>query len=313
MATSGSVDFSVNALTMIEDAFENIGVKSYDRPLTVNEITIGLRKANLIAKQWMGSSDFAPGLKMWTRKRGYIFLQKDQGSYSLGPSGDNATASYITTTLSAAEAAGQTTLSVTSETGITASDYIGIELNTGYIQWTTVSSTASGTVTIPASGLTSAASTGNRVFAYTSKLRRPLEIVTAVIRDVDGSDSPITDMDIYDYESISVKGTDGTPAKLYYEAQTINGVIYFDVQPDDVTKVVRIVYLSPIEDLDAITDDLDMPQVWYRPFSAQLSIDLCIPYDRPVTPQLRQLRDESLSIAQNADPETTQIYFQPNE
>jgi hypothetical protein len=311
MATSGSVNYSITALDIINDAFENIGVLSSDRPLTANEVTIGMRKLNLIVKQWQGNNDFAPGLKMWARKRGYLFLQKNQGSYSLGPTGDNASASYVTTTISATEAAAQTVLSITSETGITAADYIGIELDTGFIQWTTVSSTGSGTVTIPATGLTSQASSGNRVFVYTTKLRRPLEILTAVLRDDQGHDVPVQPMTLENYESINSKTDDGTPSRLYYEAQLVNGVLYFDVEPDDVTSVLRIVYLSPIEDLDATTDEVDYPQVWFRPLAAQLSIDLSIPYNRPVSQSLQTMRDESLVIARNADPENAEMFFEP--
>jgi hypothetical protein len=310
MATSGSVNYSVTALDVIQDAYENIGVASADRALTAAEVTLGMRKLNLIVKQWQGKNDFAPGLKMWSRKRGYVFLQKNQGSYELGPSGDHATASYVSTTISATEAAGQTALSITSESGISASDNIGIELDSGSIQWTTVASTGSGTVTVNAA-LTGQASAGNRVFAYTTKLRRPLEIVTAVLRDTDTQDTPITPMLLEDYEALQDKTDDGDPSQYYYEAQLTDGVLYLDREPDDVTKVIRIVYLSPIEDLDVTTDEVDYPQVWFRALSAQLSIDLSVPYSRPVSQTLQNLRDESLSIAQNADPETSEIYFQP--
>jgi hypothetical protein len=310
MATSGSVNYSVTALDVIQDAYENIGVASADRALTAAEVTLGMRKLNLIVKQWQGKNDFAPGLKMWSRKRGYVFLQKNQGSYELGPSGDHATASYVSTTISAPEAVGQTALSITSESGISASDNIGIELDSGSIQWTTVASTGSGTVTVNAA-LTGQASSGNRVFAYTTKLRRPLEIVTAVLRDTDTQDTPITPMLLEDYEALPDKTDDGDPSQYYYEAQLTDGVLYLDREPDDVTKVIRIVYLSPIEDLDVTTDEVDYPQVWFRALSAQLSIDLSVPYNRPVSQALQNIRNESLTIAQNADPETSEDYFQP--
>jgi hypothetical protein len=311
LATSGSVDFNVNALTLLNGAYGNIGVKSAERPLTGYQIEQGLHKLNLIVKQWQGNQDFAPGFKAFSRKRAYIFLQKNQSVYSLGSTGDHATGSYVTTTISATEAAAQTTLSVTSSTGMTAADQIGIELDTGYIQWTTVSSTGVGSVVIPASGLTSQASAGNRVFCYTTKMYRPLLILTASLRDTDGNDYPIGDMDLYDYESIPNKSLEGTPGRQYYETQRINGVIYFDVTPSDVTNVVRLVYLSPIEDLDITTDDLDYPQHWYKPLEAQLSLDLCMPFNREVTDALKLALTSSLTIAQNADPATTQMYFQP--
>lgn len=309
LATSGSVDFSYNALQLLEGAYSDIGVKSADRPLTAYQITQGLLKLNLLVKQ-LTTSDFAPGLKMWSRKRAYVFLQKDQAQYNLGPSGDNATASYVTTTISANEAAGQTALSITSETGITAADSIGIQLNTGYIQWTTVVSAASGSVTVT-DALTSAADAGNRVFAYTTKMRRPLEILTALVRDTDDQDYPIYEMDVYEYESIADKESEGTPSKQYYEAQLTNGVLYLNRTPDDVTKVIRLVYLSPLEDLDATTDDIDCPQIWFKPIQAQLSIDLCPTFNRPITDALKLMRDEAMMIAKNADPEATTISFQP--
>jgi hypothetical protein len=310
MATSGSVNYSVTALDIIQDAYENIGVASADRALTAAEITLGMRKLNLIVKQWQGSNDFAPGLKMWSRKRGYVFLQKNQGSYELGPSGDHATASYVSTTISVTEAAGQTALSIISESGISASDYIGIELDSGSLKWTTVVSTGSGTVTVT-DALTGQASAGNRVFAYTTKLVRPLQILTAVLRDTNTQDTPIYPMLLDSYESLPDKTSDGDPAFFYYESQLTDGVFYLDREPDDVTKVIRIVFLRPIEDLDVTTDDVDYPQVWFRALSAQLSIDLSVPYSRPVSAVLASIRDESLAIAQNADPETSEIYFQP--
>ena len=311
MATSGSVDFNVNALTLLNGAYSNIGVKSAERALSAYQVELGLQKLNLLVKQWQGNNDFAPGFKVFSRKRAYVFLQKNQASYALGSTGDHATGAYVTTTISATEAAAQTVLSVVSSTGMTAADNIGIELDTGFIQWTTVSSTGVGTVTIPATGLTSQASIGNRVFSYTTKMYRPLEILTASLRDSDDNDNPMGAMDLYEYESIPNKLSEGTPARQYYETQRTNGVMYLDVTPDDVTNVIRLVYLSPVEDLDITTDDLDYPQHWYRALEAQLSLDLCLPFNRPVTDALKAVLQSSIAIAQNADPQTTQVYFQP--
>jgi hypothetical protein len=71
-------------------------------------------------------------------------------------------ANGTSTTLSGNEAAGQTVLSVTSETGFSVSDNIGILLNDGMQHQTTVASTAAGEITVD-DPLPSAADSGNSV------------------------------------------------------------------------------------------------------------------------------------------------------
>lgn len=313
MPSSGSVDYTVNALDIINDAMSNIGELAAGETLSSDDVSFCLGKLQRLVKQWQGTADFAPGLKMWSRKRATLFLQSGQASYSLGPSGDHATATYYSTTLDAAELAGQTILSVTSTTSMTAADYIGVTLDDGSVHWSTISSFVAGDTVTIAAGLPSAAARDNRVVWYTTKMRRPLQILTATVRNSDNQDlgllSPIT---LAQYESIGDKTADGTPAAFYYESQLTNGVIYLDVEPDDVSKVLRIVYLSPIEDFDASTDTADLPQQWFRALGWQLAMDLAPAYGRQITPELKLNRDESLMIARNADPETSSLFFEPN-
>lgn len=311
MPSSGSVDFSVSGDDIIQDAYENLQAVEPGVAPTAAEITLARRKLNMIVKQYQGQADFSRGLKKWSRKRAYVFLQKNQGVYSLGPSGDHATGSYVTTTLTAASPISDTTIVVSSITGILASDFVGIEMDSGSIHWTTVSGTPSGSTVTLAVGVTGAASIGRRLFAYTTKMRRPLQILTAVLRDSSTNDTPMEPMLLPSYEAIPSKTSDGTPIGYMYEEQLTNGTLSLDVEPSDVTNVIRLVYLSAIEDFDASTDTPDYPQSWYRFLSAQLSIDLSIGVGRQLTPGMKLVRDESLAIAQNEFPETTEIYFEP--
>ena len=311
MATSGSVDFSTSRNTLLTDALMDAGVIGEGDTATSDQIAVASRKLNAIVKQWMGKADFAPGLKVWSRSRATVFLQKNQGSYSLGSSGDHATTSYTRTTLTASSAASSTSLTVSSITGISASDYIGIELDDGTLHWDTVSGSPSGTTVTITTGLASAAASGRYVYAYTTKMTRPLEILTASLRDSDLNDTPLSFMSLEDYEAIGDKSADGTPSSILYEFGLTNGTIYTDVQPDDVTSQLRIVVLRPLEDFDASTDEPDYPQGWYRPLQAQLTMDLCVAYSRPVSQELKLMRDESLAMAQSQFAETTDIYFQP--
>lgn len=311
MASSGSVDFSVSRDDIIQDAAENLGIVEEGGTPTAAQVTVLARKLNMIVKQWQGNADFARGLKVWSRKRAYIFLQKGQGSYSLGPSGDHATSSYVTTTLTANSAISDTSIEVSSISGISASDYVGVEMDDGSIHWSTVSGAPSGVTVTLATGVSVAASTGNRLFAYTTKMRRPLSIVTAVLRDSSGTDSPMTPFLLENYEALPSKTADGAPARYMYEAQLTNGVIYLDVEPSDVTNVIRVVYISPIEDFDAASDTPDYPQSWFRALCAQLTMDGCLWVGKEVTQGMKLARDEAVAIAKNEFPETTDIYFEP--
>ena len=136
MSTSGTYTYSATAAQAIQEALEILGVLESGRTPTTADQTSCLTTLNMMVKQWSGNFDFAPGLKAFARKRGYVFLQKNQGSYSLGPTGDNAALTYNTTTMRVAGTATNTTLEVTSTAGMTAADKIGILLDSGMIQRT---------------------------------------------------------------------------------------------------------------------------------------------------------------------------------
>jgi hypothetical protein len=311
MTTSNSIDFSVNRDDLITAAMRAARIIGSDVTPGSGEITTGAQALNLIVKQWQGVSDFAPGLKVWSRKRAYLFLNTGTSQYSLGPSGDHWTTTLNQTTISAAEAAGQTVLSVTSTTGMTAADNIGIELDSGALQWTTIVSTGAGPVVTVTTALTGAAAAGNRVYWYTTKARRPLNILTAVLRDSDNTDAPLAFMNLEQYQALPDKTADGDPTAIFYEGQLTNGQLYTDVEADDVTKQIYCVFLSPIEDFDVLTDTPDYPQEWFRALKYQLAMDLAPEFGRPISPDLKVLRDESLVMARQLYADESRMHFEP--
>jgi hypothetical protein len=310
LPSSGSVDFSVNRNDIIRQAMLDAQVIGQDQTASDGEISDCAIKLNMLVKQWQGRADFGANLKVWSRKTAYLFLQQGQSVYTLGPSGNHWTAAYSTTTLAAAKNASATALTLTEAIGANA-DNIGIELSDGSIGWTTISSGGgTTTLTLPANSL-GAAANGARVFTYTSKARRPLSLLTAVLRDTDTKDSELGFGTRQDYEALPDKTADGTPTWIAYEATLTNGTLYLDCEPSDVTNVIRVVFLGTIEDFDAAADTPDYPQEWYRPLVAQLAIDICPMFGKSVTAELKLARDEALSIAQNTDPETTDVFFEP--
>lgn len=312
MASSGSYNFTVMESEIINLAAEMAGVKGAGRVLS-NEVYANFRLLlNLIVKQWQGKSDFAPGLKVWTRKRAYLFPELNEEQYSLGTSGDNATLSYNSTTISANEAIGQMTLSVTSTTGMTVADNIGIRCNDGSIHWTTISSTGAGPTVVVASALTVAADAGNTVYWYTTKIPFPLEIISLRRKDTSGNETPLSRLTLQQYEEGLLKKNDtGIPTGFIYERGISSGTLTFDYGVTDTSEIYLLTFLRPVEDFDSATDTPDYPQEWYRPLVGQLAMDGATAYGKPVTDEMKLLRDESLALAGNVDPdqETEDVFF----
>ena len=76
MTTSGTTTYSVNETTLIQDAYETATIYDAGSSVSPDDYALARRKLNMIAKQLSGSSDYSPGLKMWARKTGYLFLAK---------------------------------------------------------------------------------------------------------------------------------------------------------------------------------------------------------------------------------------------
>lgn len=313
MATSGTTSYSVTELDIITDAMQDAGIiGAAETSIDSADYAIARRKLNMLIKQWVSQIDFAPGLKMWTTRRGFLFLQANQVAYSLGPSGDECAAdSYVTSTLASTASGGAGTITLVSATGFAASMRIGVLLDSGAFQWTTINGSPAGNVVTLTATLTGAATAGARVFAYTSKVHRPFEMVTASMLDTNGDEMPLrVHTVVEDYEAISNKTEVGDPQELYFEGQRTNAKVYVDCQAQDLTEVVRFVYRSYVEDMSATTNDVDFPAEWYRALSAQLAIDVCIPFSRPVTNEMRERAAQALLMAKNAYPERITAEYQ---
>jgi hypothetical protein len=323
MATSGSYNYSVTAADIIEAALEDIGVLIGGQSVSGPDSVTSLRTLNFIVKQWQGTADMAKGLKVWTRQRVTMFLAKGQQRYLIGPASTDAraTTQYGRTTLSADEAAGQTSLSITSNTDattypgttvtMTSGDHIGIELDDGTLQWTTITGTPTTTANV-VDALTSAASSGNTVYWFTTRAQRFPVMEYAYLREPDATDSVLhVYRDVQEYEALTDKHADGDPIALLVEPQRLTTAITLDSQPDDVTKVVNMTVLYPAEDYDATTDDIAYPQEFFAALEWELAFRLAPKFEKPWTQEMQLNYTQATAIGRQLNPENTSQYFQP--
>lgn len=308
MSTSGSSNFTINRDEIITEAMEICGVIAAGETIPAVDLQSAARKLNMMVKAWV-----TQGLHLWAMEEATLFLSLGSQSYSLGPTGDHCTNSYVQTTLSTDEAMNSTSIGITSATGMSASDNIGIVLDSGAIHWTTISGAPGSTTTI-ATGLASAATAGNVVFAYTSKINRPQRIVSAYRRSIATQDTPIELIGRDEYVELSNKTTRGKCVEAFYDPQLTLGVLYTWPTADLATDVIRFWYERAIEDFDASVDNPDFPIEWGEALVYGLADRLAPAYRLPLADRqiINAEAKGKLALAVEFDRETASVSFAPD-
>lgn len=325
MSTSSSWDYSVTAAQIIVAAMEDIGMLDPGQTINSNDQATCLRRLNFIAKQWQGKADMAQGLKVHTRQRVTVFLAKNQNQYLVGPAAtdNNATTSYGRTTTTAAVAAGQTVIAITSNadsvtvggTTVTMAnaDYVGVVQTDGTLFWSTISANGSTSVTLNAA-LSIGCASGAYVYWYTSKAQRFPYCETAVLRNSDIVDVELPRyIDVQQYEQgISNKTQTGDPINLLIEPIRLSTRVTTDFYPQDVTKQLRLTVLYPAEDYDAVADDIAFPQEWFAALEWELALRVAPTFGAEWTQSMQQNYTQATAIARELNPENSSAFFQPN-
>jgi len=332
MATSGVMTFRLNRDQIITQSLIKVGGLDPESAVgpSATQITNAAINLNAMVKVWE-----TKGLELWERKYAVIFPQKGQGIYALGtpgPGGDHATlsnnlnvGSFLNTTLPSTVTVGSSTITLSTITDngtvgtaaytILSGDNIGIEADDGTMYWFTVNGAPSGntvTLNIPTTVNSSA---GNTVYAYRTKLFRPLRVLAGFYRQAAGNDVPIRIISRDEYNLFGVKTSTGVPIQAFYDPQTNTGLLEIYPQPVDVDGQLYIEIQKPIEDFVTSTDDFDFPQEWCEALIWGLARRLIPDYRTP--PQtaslIVQMAKESEDTVTAWDQENTSMFLQPDE
>ena len=210
MALSGSKNFTITRADIIETAYRKTGDFDAGETIQGDETTAAAFSLNLMIKEWVNR-----GADIWLRDEITLFLQPNQQSYLLGTAEATRTIA-AETTLSADEASGQTAISVKSSTGMTAADNIGIKIDDNTIHWTTIVSVDTSTAVTITTATDGAATSGNKVYVFTTKAGRPQKILSAYRRDINDIDNQVTMIGEDDYYLQSNKGSSGPVVEAWY-------------------------------------------------------------------------------------------------
>lgn len=311
MTTSGIVTFSITRDVFLKDALIDAGLIGIAEVPESDIIEFAARKLNMLIKMHAVN-----GLKLWKNREFTLFLEDGVYEYDIGPSGDHATLSATKTEIKTAAVAGATSIDVDSTTGMTAADYIGIELDDGTFHWTTISSVTDSDTVVLASGIPTGDSVAidNDVYFYTTKLIRPLEIFDCVIRDQRGNDRPIEITSNSEYMGLGSKTTEGEVNQLVFYPRTTNTIIrVYNTPSNSLDRIIGWARL-PLEDLAAANDDFDIPQEWYLPLHLALAVLLtpASATDGIEFQKLKTMADKALEDVEGWDREqNTSMYLSP--
>lgn len=308
MATSGSKNFSITRADIIGAALRKLGVFDSGEAVSGDDTSNASLQLNVMVKEWV-----ARGADLFLREEQTLFLQPNTKKYALTT--DEITAdTYIETTLSAAEASGQTVISLTTSTGMTASDRIGIKMDDNTLHWTTIVSVDSSTqVTITAATDDDAAS-GNKVYTYTNKSSVPQKILYAFRSDTSGNDTEITIIGENEYRRQSNKDADGPPVEIWYNRKGNQATGELFVWPDNGGKTWdKIVLISNIlpDDFDAGGDNPDFPIEWANCLIWSLAAEMASEYgiSEPEQARLWATSEFKLSELFAYDTEDASVIF----
>ena len=336
MATSGTVTYRPTAATVISQALTIVGAIDPDAggSPSATQSSDALTTLNMLAKTWE-----AKGLQLWETQYGVIFPAPSQSVFVLGspgPAGDHACVSsplgfgFVQTALDANAASGATSISVdtlsspstvgTSATTMANGYYIGIQLDSGDIQWTTINGSPVVSAVPLTTALTGAASSGNFVYCYQTKLVRPLRILDGFLRQVAGEQNSTTQNDVpciilsrEQYNRFGMKASGGTPIQLYYDPQENTGHLYMYPTFSVANQLMFIQYQSPIEDFATTSDDFDLPQEWGEALTWNLALRLCAKYEvsKVKYDMIKEMAVTLFSQLDAWDQEAASVFIQP--
>lgn len=112
----------------------------------------------------------------------------------------------------------------------------------------------------------------------------PFEITQIRIRR-NSIDLEMVEMGREEYFALPNKTSKGYPTQWYYDRQRQGGTLYVWQAPDSVSSTLRFTYRRIVNDMDATTNDLDLPQEWYDAVVYNLAVKMMPEYGGAGTPE----------------------------
>lgn len=313
--TSGTAVFNYGRDQIIKASLRKIGAIASGETPDNNTIQDAADQLNIMVKAWN-----ATGIHIWTEEEATLFMQPSQVSYTLGGTTTDhiAWGGYAYTTVSVVAAAGASTITVASTSGIVNGYKIGIGLNGGTIQWTTVNGAPVGSAVTLAAATTDSVSVGNPVFVYQTDISRPLRVVSGRRFNFSSNiDTPLIPLSRIDYRNLPNKTNTGTATQFFYDPRggaNNQGIMFVWPAPLSAQDGIKFTWYRPLQDFNASGNIPDLPTEWLDAIIWSLAVKLAPEYD--CAPQRYQMIQEqaaqAMDLVMGWDREIESVYFGVN-
>lgn len=132
----------------------------------------------------------------------------------------------------------------------------------------------------------------------------PFEIKQVRISHDGGDEIEMTRLSREEYYRLPNRTTEGHPTQYFYDRQRDGGTLYIWPEPDDALYDLTFTYRRRIMDLDAGTDNFDLPPEWEGAIVNNLAVLLIPIYGRGGSPEAAQVitqADTSLNKLKSFD------------
>ena len=305
MAVGTTTNFNLGRNELITEALRILRVISGQQTASGDLITSCSTTLNLMLRAWQ-----ADGLHVWTAQNGCLFQVTGQATYNTSADRFCDLDDLVISALGADEASGQTVLTLSSTTGMAADDEIGILLDDGTLQWTTIASVDSSTQVTVDDALTGDASEDAVVYAFTTRLGRIVEInhddsrirnmTAATGTATQYNEIPLFPLSRQEYNILSNKTNQGVTTQLYFQALRDSANFTLWPVPNNSINLILFTYYRNLYDFDTPTDFADAPVEWTRTFiwclAAELGPRFGVPPDRlaEIVARANSMRDNLL-------------------
>lgn len=309
MTTSGVKAFTLTTGDIIDMAFQKAMIFTIRDTIPSADYDIAKRNLNVLVKSWQSY-----GYNIWNDKRATLFLQYGVNEYELGSNGYHCTENYVRTSLISNVSSGAGTIQVSSSEGISDGDFIGIIKDDNYIFWTNVDGAPVANTIALVDNIDGNAASGKDVFAYTTKISKPLEILNVMLEQTSTNEIILYKIPRQKYFWLSNKNSLGNPNQYYYKPEINKGRLFVWSTPIQTDQVINFTFQPDFDNFVNVSDTPDFPQQWLNAIIYNLAYQLMTDYGI-TTEQMNRVKadaDRYLNLAQGSDNDDGTLRIVPS-
>lgn len=139
---------------------------------------------------------------------------------------------------------------------------------------------------------------------------RVIRVINAVSQDADGAVVPIAEIGRQDYDWLNNKTQTGSIVdRFYLDRQRDAPVLYNWPVPDNNLRSLVLSCFVRMQDVGELSDQPDVPRIWFNALAQGLSGRLAQKYNRPIMDEEMQLGEIAFKLAkgEDRDPAPTQL------